>query len=114
MVVAALALVLVGVVIVALPDSGDRLFSLSEEHGPSALDAVGIVLLLAGWLLLAREVWRRRPELSRRAVLVGLAGSAAGAVVLAAGLAGSGPLWILGVALLAAPQAALVVAALRR
>jgi hypothetical protein len=39
-----------GVAVVALPDAGPRLFSLSAEHGPSALDLFGVVLAVAAWL----------------------------------------------------------------
>lgn len=43
-----LPLIVGGVIVVALPDSGPRLFSLSRRHGPSFVDASGIALLLAG------------------------------------------------------------------
>lgn len=46
----------VGGAIVALPDSGRRLFSLSDTHGPSMLDLLGIVVLVATWLPLAGVV----------------------------------------------------------
>lgn len=38
-----------GIIVVALPDAGQRLFSLSGQHGPSFIDALGIAFLLAGW-----------------------------------------------------------------
>ena len=49
-----------GVVINALPDRGESIVSLGSEHGLSGQDLVGVVLLLAGWLLVAREIWLRR------------------------------------------------------
>jgi hypothetical protein len=63
----AVALVAIGSAVVALPDSGRRLVSLSKEHGPSALDAVGVVILLLGWVLAAKELWARRRMVLRRA-----------------------------------------------
>jgi hypothetical protein len=107
-------LVAAGVVVVALPDDDARLFSLTAEHGPSAVDAVGIALLLAGWAVLAWEVRRRRPAVSRRAAAAGAAATAAGTAVLAVAMASGSGTWVLGVALLAAPQLALLVAAARR
>lgn len=47
--------------IVLLPEGllGDgRLFSLSAGHGPSASDAIGVAVILAGWAWFVREVWR--------------------------------------------------------
>ena len=35
-----------GLVTILLPDTGPRLFSLSEAHGPSLIDSVGVLLLL--------------------------------------------------------------------
>jgi hypothetical protein len=107
-------LVTVGVVVVALPDDDERLFSLTDEHGPSPVDAVGIALLLVGWVVLAWEVRRRRPEVSRRAAAAGAVATAIGTAVLAVAMATGSGAWVLGVALLAAPQVALVVAAARR
>ncbi len=40
----------VGAAIVALPDTGPRIFSLSQDHGPSAPDLLGVVIILATWL----------------------------------------------------------------
>jgi hypothetical protein len=37
----------VGVVIVALPDTGPRIVSFSEAHGPSLLDGIGSILVIA-------------------------------------------------------------------
>ena len=34
-----------------------RLFSLSEGHGPSASDAIGIGVILAGWAWFVRASW---------------------------------------------------------
>ena len=52
----------IGFIIVALPDSDERLFSLSEDHGPSLLDAIGLVVLITSYLLLVREAWKNREK----------------------------------------------------
>ena len=49
-----------GVVVNALPDRGESIVSLGSEHGLSGQDLAGVALLLAGWLLVAREIWVRR------------------------------------------------------
>lgn len=56
----ALLTMLAGSVIIALPDTGPRLFSFSAEHGPSLTDAVGIVVLLGGFALIPLRLVRRR------------------------------------------------------
>ena len=56
----------IGVVIIALPDSGPRL-EISEAHGPSILDVAGIVLLLAGSGILWGYLWKARESLIRSA-----------------------------------------------
>ena len=39
-----LTLIAAGILIVALPDSGKRIFSISRDHGPTLQDAMGLVL----------------------------------------------------------------------
>lgn len=115
--VAAVVAALAGLVVIALPDSGPRLFSLSEEHGPSALDAVGIALLVAGWLVLASQAWRRRDRIARlgaRRVNAGLFLLGLGLGLLVASVLGDYDWWwALGAALLALVQVGAFVAALR-
>ena len=43
----------VGAVIVVLPDSGERVFSLSRTHGPSPLDLFGVAILVGCWIPIA-------------------------------------------------------------
>lgn len=57
----------IGAAVIALPDSGPRLFSFSRAHGPSAVDAIGILFLIAGWLVFLAAVWRRRDRVVRYA-----------------------------------------------
>lgn len=42
----------IGLVALVMPETGGRLFSLSEGHGPSPVDALGGVLIVAGWTVL--------------------------------------------------------------
>jgi hypothetical protein len=55
----------VGVVVNALPDRGESIVSLGSEHGLSGQDLVGVAILLAGWLVVAREIWVRRDRVLR-------------------------------------------------
>jgi hypothetical protein len=102
-----LALVVAGAVVIALPDDDERLFSFSETHGPSRLDAFGIVLVLAGWVFLLRVVWNGRARLVRRGPLVaGGVVFAVGAAILAVAIAAdAGWWWLVGAALMASVQA---------
>lgn len=96
-----------GLVTILMPDTGHRLFSLSQAHGPSLIDSVGVLLLLAGWAVLDAATWRRRRGLApRREVLLLMATAAIAAValVLWSVLGDHGAWWIAGAVLLAAIQ----------
>ncbi len=96
-----------GLVVIVLPDTGRRLFSLSQGHGPSLVDGMGVLLLLAGWAVLDVATWRRRRRCSpRREVLLptAAAGVAAVALVLWSVLGDHGAWWVVGAVLLAAIQ----------
>jgi hypothetical protein len=54
----------IGVAIIALPDSDDRVLSLSRTHGPALVDVVGMVVLLAVWLPVPALLWVRRRALT--------------------------------------------------
>jgi len=103
-----LALLVVGGFVIALPDSDERLFSLSRTHGPSLLDGVGIAIVGAGWALLLLVIWRRRSLVRQsRAFPLGVLVFVAGAAVLAVTVSlDLGWWWLSGAALMAAPQAA--------
>jgi drug/metabolite transporter (DMT)-like permease len=58
-----LILIVIGLVIVALPDSDERLFSISKDHGPSMQDAIGLVMLLIGYGWFLIQTWKRRGRL---------------------------------------------------
>ena len=55
-----LILMLVGFIIVALPDSNIRLFSISKEHGPSLQDAIGIAFILLPYSFMLKSLWKER------------------------------------------------------
>ena len=55
-----LSLVITGVVIVALPDRGERLFSLSAHHGPSRQDVLGLIFILSPYIYLVITTWKNR------------------------------------------------------
>ncbi len=57
---ALLAMAALGLAIIAVPDTGARVVTFSATHGPSALDTVGVVLLLAGWAPVPVVLVRRR------------------------------------------------------
>lgn len=99
---------LAGTVLIALPDPDNRLFSISEGHGPGPTDLVGALLLIAGWAALDVLIWLgRRRFLSvgnARVALLGMA-AVAGAVLVAWSVEQDvGNWWLLGVGLLAGAQ----------
>ncbi|MGP9784207.1 hypothetical protein ACT3UQ_17305 [Glutamicibacter sp. AOP12-B1-11] len=103
---------LVGIGIVAVPDNGGAVFRLSQGHGPSPWDLLGIAMLLLGWVLFlvplirARALWPV-PGLVLGGFLAGLA------IVVWSVLSDTGSWWILGASLSAGVQlvAAIAVAA---
>ena len=81
---------------------------------PAPLDAVGSLVLFAGYLLLVRVVWRGRRRLPRGVVIAVLGVVFAGAALLVPAIAFDlGALWVLAVALMAVPQAYLLLLSLR-
>ncbi len=112
-VAALVGVALLGVAVIALPDTGPRVVTFSETHGPSALDAVGVVLLLAAWVPVPVVLVRRR-RLVRPAVWRAAAGATllAGAALVFAIRSDLPWWWVPGIALVAV-QLALVHEALR-
>ena len=116
--VAATALVVAGIVVLALPDSDRRLFSLSEEHGPSAVDALGAGISILGWLVAGRELWARRRSIVERTagatLVAGAFATGVGAGLLVASVLGDFAWWwAIGAAVLAGVQVAAFVSLLR-
>ncbi len=58
-----LILITAGIVIVALPDNGMRLFSISNDHGPSLQDAIGLVLVFVGYGWFLAQAWKQRRKI---------------------------------------------------
>ena len=103
-------LMIFGFMIVALPDSNKRLFSISRDHGPSLVDAIGLVILLLGYAGLVTEAWKRRERVLQYKksgyFRAGLLVSAAGLVLLLVSLLNDyGDWWVFGVVLLVLVQA---------
>lgn len=108
---------LVGGVLVALPDADHRLVSFSRDHGPSALDALGVVILIAGWGVLGHALWAHRADLatlgrtSPPTLLAGAFAAGLGAgLVVASVLADFAHWWALGAVILGGAQVGAVLA----
>jgi hypothetical protein len=93
-----------GVAVLVLPDTGPRVFSFSESHGPSAVDAVGMSILVAAWLPIAALIWTSRNRLGDRGRLLGIA-AAVGVGLLVATIAWDlGHAWVAAIAILVGAQ----------
>lgn len=106
----------VGAAVLALPDSGNRVFSFSRTHGPSPLDLVGLVILLVVWVPVAAVLWRDRRHLRGTTARVAGVLAVTGAVALVVTIGGDlGAIYLGAVAMLLAAQLlALRVLATRR
>jgi predicted branched-subunit amino acid permease len=62
------------VLIVSLPErpGSGMFFRLSDRHGPSAEDAVGLAVALAGWFIYVRALWLRRGRVRRPQIAAAL------------------------------------------
>ena len=58
-----LTLFILGIIVLAWPDANDRLFSFSEAHGPSMLDAVGLLMIFVPYSILMGMAWNRKERL---------------------------------------------------
>ena len=59
--------VLIGLAVLAWPEQDSRMFlTLSERHGPSTLDLIGLAIILVGYVPMAARVWARRKPLQSR------------------------------------------------
>ena len=87
-----------------LPDTGPRVFSFSETHGPSAVDVIGMSVLVGAWLPTAALIWSGRRRLGSRGRLLGVL-AAVGVGLLVATIAWDlGHAWVAAVALLLGVQ----------
>jgi hypothetical protein len=107
-----LGLTAVGAAVVALPDRGPRVVSFSRAHGPGVVDAVGIAVMLTGWVVFLVALWRRRQRIALRAntprglAVAFVLGLGAGLVV-ASVAADVSYWWVIGVACLVGAQLAM-------
>ncbi len=99
----------VGAAIVALPDSGERVFSFSRTHGPSPLDLLGVAVLVGSWLpiaVLMPSLWRASGGApARSAAAIAILGAAALVITIRADM---GWLWLVAAAALAVAQIVLI------
>ena len=104
----------IGGLIVALPDSDDRVFSFSQTHGPSPLDLVGVVVLVVAWVpvaVLLPSLWRSvKRGTAWFAGVLSVFGTAALIVTIGADL---GWWWLAAVAILVVAQLVLLTAGWR-
>lgn len=88
---AACVLLVIGTVVLLLPDSGDRILSFNEDHGPSWQDFIGITIIVITWAwLLAKSIHRRKlinQSIGKRGIAWAIIGIIIGAIFIAGGLA---------------------------
>jgi nitrate reductase gamma subunit len=98
----------VGGLVIALPDTGPRLFSLSEAHGPSLVDGAGIAIVLGGYAWFLRTLVRHRATAKHlptsHATLLGLAFGLGLGLVIASVASDFGQWWAVGAFLAFAAQ----------
>lgn len=101
----------IGVGVVAIPDEGPPMFSLSDGHGPSAVDMLGVALILIGWTAFVRGLWSMRSIVEHRLLWGVIAVAGVVLVVWSVGT-DTGSWWVLGAGVLVAVQVAVAVSAL--
>ena len=93
-----------GVAVLLLPDTGPRVFSFSETHGPSAVDVIGMSILVGAWFPTAALIWTGRSRLGSRGRLLGVV-AAVGVGLLVATIAWDlAHAWVAAVVLLVGAQ----------
>jgi len=114
-----LLLLIIGIVIVMLPDSDKRLFSFNKDHGPSLQDTIGLSLIIVGWIWIVLRIIRKRYSLVVRLGILKLRLMAllivVGGALIAAGILSelNNLLWI-GIALSAFAYVFLMIPAFRK
>jgi hypothetical protein len=113
-----MGIVFLGVIVVALPDDDNRIFSISDSHGPALMDLAGLTLVLVPWLLLATIAlikWRAvLQRLGRRLITALLAAVLIGTLVLVVSFRSGSGHWLTGAAISFVGQMVLIVAAFRK
>jgi len=82
----AIALIILGIVLVMLPDSGPRIIKFNENHGPSVSDLVGLTLIIIVWIYFVSQGFKNRRQVSRRVIIAIVVGVVLGAIGIASGL----------------------------
>ena len=92
-----------GTFVVSLPDRGQPVFRLSETHGPTITDTIGVLMLLVGWSAILLPLIRHRSliELPKTSAAIALVGAA---VVVWSIATDSGLWWIVGAVVLVGVQ----------
>ncbi|GAB3264828.1 hypothetical protein GCM10027448_41100 [Nocardioides dilutus] len=95
----------VGAVVVALPDSDQRVLSFSRTHGPAPLDLFGVAILVGCWLpiaLVIPSLWRAMAGAPARvAAAFAVLGAAALVITIGADL---GRVWLVAAGALVVAQ----------
>lgn len=107
---------LIGVALIALPDSDNRVISFSRTHGPAPSDLAGTIILVIGWVALNLRTWRHRKGMANlgvvRLVFMFLVPAALGTALLSWSVSRDrGVWWLLGAGMVAAVQVAAAVIA---
>lgn len=107
-----------GAFIIGLPDGGPPIIDISELHGPSLIDLIGIAIMVVPWTYLivySLIKWRRVLfELGRPVAALSLAAAFAGLTMTAVSVGRDGPYWWMGALTAFAGQLAWIVSALRK
>jgi hypothetical protein len=108
----------IGVIIVALPDSGARVFTITERHGPAWIDIIGLTLVMIPWvymIIYSIVKWRRvLYTLGRRVATIAIGVALTGLVVIGVSLSRDTDSWMLGSAMALAGESAWIIAAFRK
>ena len=56
-------MILAGVVLLFLPENGDRLFIINEHHGPSFVDSAGLLLIITSWACMVTSSIKRNKKI---------------------------------------------------
>ena len=96
---------IIGALVVAVPDDDARIFSLSPSHGPSAVDLLGIAIMVVAWLPIVALLWTARSALRGKWAVIAALLAAAGLLVLLVSIAADmDRQWMLGAAMLVGAQ----------
>jgi hypothetical protein len=91
--------------VIALPDSDNRVFSLSETHGPSLVDLVGVIIVVLAWVPVATLIWSYRATLRGRVAWLAASLIIVGAITLVITIRYDlGAVWLVPAGLLVAAQ----------